>query len=461
MCKRTVANPVRSYVNILLISPNTLTTPYPVYPIGLDYVAASVAKNHRVRIVDMNCMDLDELAVFMGEFQPQIIGISCRNIDNTDEGDSRFFIRSYRRLVAWIRERSGAVIVCGGAGFTIMPEKIFAALEVDYGIIGEGERFGLLVEAIVAGDEPTDIPGVIAAGGYNEPPRPWQGEQVRAFDPKYPHHHFYIKKGGMLNLQSKRGCSFSCIYCPYPHIEGHRHRRVAPHEVAEMALCLQQAGARYLFMTDSAFNSDVQHSLAVARAFKKAKLTIPWGGFFAPIRMDSDYFAIMADSGLQHVEFGTEAMSAAMLKTYRKPFSVQDVFEAHRQARTAGVHTAHYLLLGGPGESEITLQETLDALEHLEKAVLFFFIGIRIYPWTTLYDMALAEGKIDGETDLLEPVFYQADAIDHTAIEAMVTKRAAGRRNWVVGSGGAAGAETLARLHERGFTGPLWEYLVR
>ena len=448
-------------MNILLISPNTLTAPYPVYPIGLDYVAASVAENHRVRIADMNCLQLDELAGIVNDFSPRIIGISCRNIDNTDEGDSRFFIREYRRLVDWLRNQSGAILVCGGAGFTIMPDRIFAALGVDYGIIGEGERFGLLVEAIAAGDEPTSIPGIIAAAGRNEPPPPWPEEPQRVFDPGQEHHRFYTDKGGMLNLQSKRGCCFSCIYCPYPHIEGKKHRQLEPRKVARTAIELQQAGARYLFMTDSAFNSDVAHSMAVARAFKTAGLSIPWGGFFAPIRLPSDYFSLMAESGLTHVEFGTESLSAAMLKTYRKPFSVQEVFKAHEQARSAGIHTAHYLLLGGPGESETTVRETLDALEHLEKAVLFFFIGIRIYPWTTLYDMALAEGKITAETDLLEPVFYTPDAIDHDTIESLVMERAAGRRNWVVGSGGAAGADTLSRLHERGFIGPLWEYLVR
>lgn len=448
-------------MNILLISPNTLTTPYPVYPIGLDYVAGSVAGNHRVRIADMNCLQLDELAGILNDFTPRIIGISCRNIDNTDEGDSRFFIREHRQLVDWLRKRNGAILVCGGAGFTIMPDRIFVALGVDYGIIGEGERFGLLVEAIAAGDEPTDIPGVIAIAGSNEPPQPWPEEPKRIFDPGRKHYRFYTDKGGMLNLQSKRGCCFSCIYCPYPHIEGKKHRQLEPRKVARTAIELQQAGARYLFMTDSAFNSDVQHSLAVARAFKKAKLTIPWGGFFAPIRLPEDYFAIMADCGLQHVEFGTEALSASMLTSYKKPFCMQDVFIAHRRARSAGIHTAHYFLLGGPGESRTTVQETLDSIERLEKAVLFFFIGMRIYPWTTLYDMALAEGKITAETDLLQPVFYRPDGIDHDTIESLVMERAAGRRNWVVGSGGDAGADTLARLHERGFTGPLWEYLVR
>ena len=448
-------------MKILLISPNTLTSPYPVYPIGLDYVAGALPAEHQVLIADLNVVSLEELAGILHHFAPEIIGLSCRNIDNTEAGNPLFFINEYRKLVTWLRERSPAVIVCGGSGFTIMPDRVFAALAVDYGVIGEGERFALLVDAIQNGREPTQVPGVISSAASAEAPLPWAGKQVRKFQGDAAHLEFYLNKGGMLNLQSKRGCSFKCIYCPYPHIEGKKHRLASPDAVARTARELQEAGAKYFFITDSAFNSDIPHSLAVARAFKAAGISIPWGGFFAPLQPAPDYFAIMADAGLKHVEFGTESMAANMLKTYRKPFSVEDVFAAHRLAQSAGLHVAHYFLMGGPGESPATVTECLDQIEKLTRTTLFFFIGIRIYPWTALYDIALREGKITTETNMLEPVFYQADAIDRDAIKALVSARAGRRINWIIGSGGAVSAATVSRLHDRGHIGPLWEHLAR
>ncbi len=448
-------------MKILLISPNTLTVPYPVYPLGLDYVAGSIGAVHQVRIADMNIHSLAVLDEMLRDFSPDIIGLSCRNIDNTEAGDPLFFISEHRKLVVWLRERSTATLVCGGSGFTIMPDRVFAALGVDYGIIGEGERFGLLVDAIENGREPAQIPGVISSCSSPEMPEPWIGKQARKFQPDASHVDFYLRNGGMLSLQTKRGCSFRCIYCPYPHIEGKRHRLVPPDEVARTAMELQEAGAKYLFITDSAFNSDMAHSLAVAKAFKAAGVSIPWGGFFAPLRPPVDYFAIMADAGLKHVEFGTESMSASMLATYRKPFGVDDVYGAHQQARDAGLHVAHYFLLGGPGESAATVTESLDNIERLTRTALFFFIGIRIYPHTALYEIALDEGRISPATDLLEPVFYQADAINCDAIEDLVTARAAKRMNWIVGSGGDRSAATVRKLYDRGYTGPLWEFLTR
>ncbi|MHB1184257.1 MAG: lipid biosynthesis B12-binding/radical SAM protein [Desulfobulbia bacterium] len=447
-------------MRILLISPNTLTVPYPVYPIGLDYVAGCIPAEHQVRIADLNVLSLEALEELVRDFSPEIIGLSCRNIDNTEAGDSLFFISAYGELVAWLRERSKAVLVCGGSGFTIMADRIFAALGVDFGIIGEGERFGLLVDALHQGLDPMQIPGVISSFSSLEMPEPWPGTQMRAFRPQASHVDFYLKKGGMLNLQTKRGCSFNCIYCPYPHIEGKKHRLVHPAEVAGTALNLQEAGAKYLFITDSAFNSDVAHSLEVAKAFKAAGVSIPWGGFFAPLKLPSDYFSRMADAGCKHVEFGTESLSSSMLATYRKPFGVDEVFVAHQQALEAGLHVAHYFLLGGPGESPATVAESLDHIERLNKTVLFFFIGIRIYPHTALYDIALKEGKIRPETNLLQPLFYQAEAIDRDTIAAQVTARAGKRNNWLIGSGGARSAATVKKMYSRGHTGPLWEFLA-
>jgi radical SAM superfamily enzyme YgiQ (UPF0313 family) len=265
----------------------------------------------------------------------------------------------------------------------------------------------------------------------------------------------------MLNLQTKRGCPFRCIYCTYPHIEGRRMRLIEPAMVARTALQLEEAGAKYLFISDSAFNADIEHSLAVADQFRSVGLSIPWGAFLAPLALPPDYFTRLVNAGLTHVEFGTESLSNRMLKAYGKPFDRNRIFQSHQAAVGAGLHVAHYLLLGGPGETAETLDNTLRHVERLGKSVLFFFCGIRIYPHTRLYDRALADGQIDAGQDLLAPVFYHTDAIGSDEIIKTVQTRSRNRINWVVGSGGEETARLLTRLYDRGYTGPLWEYLIR
>jgi len=449
-------------VKVLLISANTLTTPYPVYPIGLDYVAGALDNGHAVEILDLNAADqVDALELALNRFGPDLIGISLRNIDNTDVVDIQSYLAGYGDLVREIRSRSRAPIVLGGSGFTIFPRRILKTVGADYGIVGEGERLATLVEALERGDDPHRVEGVITSGADSRMPPPWEAPLRRDFQPTRPHTDFYLKHGAMLNLQSKRGCPFRCIYCTYPHIEGRRMRLIPPEQVAATALELEAAGAKYLFLTDSAFNAHPAHSLAVAEAFIDAGLKTPWGGFFAPTRPPEGYFTTLKRAGLTHVEFGTEALCDPVLASYGKPFTCADVFHAHQAALDADLHLAHYFLLGGPGEDAGTLSETLSNIDKLKKTVLFLFCGMRIYPHTALYHRALAEGVISPTEDLLPPVFYQSPAISSEAIQDAAREAARGRFNWVIGAGDPETAALVEKMYARGFTGPLWEYLIR
>ena len=133
-------------MKVLLVSANTLREPYPVYPLGLDYVAGAIAQNHRVQIVDMNSLGgYNALAAVIKAFLPDVIGLSLRNIDNTDTTDPRGFIGQYRMIVDVIRQHSDARLILGGSGFTIFPTETMQALDADYGIVGEGERLALLL----------------------------------------------------------------------------------------------------------------------------------------------------------------------------------------------------------------------------------------------------------------------------------------------------------------------------
>jgi hypothetical protein len=117
--------------------------------------------------------------------------------------------------------------------------------------------------------------------------------------------------------------------------------------------------------------------------------------------------------------------------------------------------------MGGPGENPESLERTFCNIEKLRKTVLFFFPGMRIYPRTDLYRLALAEKKIGRSQDLLEPVFYEPDSMTLREIDEKISERAEGRPNWIAGAGGEQAARVVARMYGRGFSGPLWEYLIR
>jgi radical SAM superfamily enzyme YgiQ (UPF0313 family) len=270
---------------------------------------------------------------------------------------------------------------------------------------------------------------------------------------------WYLARGGILGLQTQRGCPFHCVYCSYPTLEGSASRAFA-RPAAERARRLVEAGARHLTVTDSVFNARPGHALAVADAFREASIGVPWGAFLAPTAPPPGFFERLAASGFTHAEFGTESLSDAMLPRIGKSFRRSHAVAAHRAARAAGIHVAHFLLFGGPGESAETVEETLEAASALEGAAFFVFCGMRVYPGTGLWRRAVEEGQLDPRTDLLDPAWYRPSAIGLDEIESRVRAHAARHPSWLVGDGAGEVQDRVARLHARGRTGPLWEWLA-
>lgn len=462
-------------MRILLVSANPLTHPHPVYPMGLDCVAAALSPTHEVHRTDVLELAAPGDAGTAGSLSadpgaparaaralaPDVIGVALRNIDNTDATDTQQFIAGYRDLVASLREACpAATVVLGGAGFTIAPEAILAQVGGDAGILGEGERLAALVDALARGGDGRGLPGVLYPGEAPEmppplerlPPVPAPADPA----PLAP----YLARGAILNLQTKRGCPYRCSYCTYPHLEGRTLRHADPEAVAARARDLQAAGARFLFVTDAAFNADEAHGVAVAEALRRAGVTVPWGAFFAPRTRDPGYWQALADCGLSHVEFGTEALSPRLLEALRKPFSVPRALQAHRAALDAGLHVAHYFMLGGPTEDEASVRETFTAARDLERTVCFFFAGIRLLPGTALYDQARAEGQLAADADPLEPRFYEPAALPLTALHRLMAEQTKGSARLLLGAGGERVTRVMQRMYDLGHTGPLWERLI-
>ncbi|HYA14647.1 MAG TPA: cobalamin-dependent protein, partial [Syntrophales bacterium] len=210
-------------MKVLLVSTNTVAEPHPSYPIGLDYVMNAISPPHQVKTVDMNELgDGSALADVLSQFVPDVIGLSIRNIDNVDFANVQIFIGQIRELISMIRMQSRGLIILGGSGFTIMPGELMTLLEADYGIIGEGERLQLLLKALERNENISGLSGIVTKDSLIEFPKPWPQPFPRGVFPNNSYTTFYLERGGILNLQTKRGCPFNCVYCTYPHIEGKR-----------------------------------------------------------------------------------------------------------------------------------------------------------------------------------------------------------------------------------------------
>lgn len=454
---------------VLLISANRETVPAPVYPGGMARLAGALQQaGHRVAQFDVLVDSLESLPRVLDEMQPHLAGVSLRNVDNLTSGQPQSYAPFYREVIRTIRSASSVPVVLGGSGFSLFPDRFLHELGADYGIVGPGEQaICSLLEMMDGAVEAGSIPNLLTASGRSSRSRRTDSPPAALPEAVFSLHDrriidFYWRTGGMIGVQTKIGCPRSCSYCTYPVIEGRSVCHIDVCQVAgEIERLVSEFGIRYVFFADSLFNLCREYELSLAGEIRRRGLEFSWGAFFSPSRIDGAYLAELKRSGLTHVEFGTDSLCDAMLQSYGKDFRVRDVFAAAAACSELEIHCAHYIILGGPGENDGTVLDTMRNAERLPRSVMFPFSGIRLYPRTDLHAVAVREGVIAPDDDCFEPRFYEPPGVDLARIWEIVAEAAGhSHHRWVMPTEYASCVGGMKRMRRHGFKGPLWEYLL-
>ncbi len=450
-------------MRILMISVNREMSPYPVFPIGLAYLAGPLTRaGHSLKVLDL-CFASDpvsEVAGIVGEFGPDAVIFSIRNIDNVTFPSCRSYLEEIKAVIEACGSR--APVILGGSGFSLMPAELMAVLGGDYGVVGEGEEVVVdIVSLLARGESPSNLPGVMARGAtVYEKARTVNaiGRPDRSLFPIER----YNREGGMANLQTKRGCPFSCIYCTYPLIEGSRLRlRTIEDIIGEIRELVDRYGVDYIYFVDDIFNYPPEFAGQLCRAIIDSGLDVNWSAFINPRFITPELVGLMVAAGCDAFEFGTDSGSPLMLNNLGKSFGVDEIKASSRLCRDHGVDFAHYILFGGPGETEETVLESFALMDEVAPTAVIGMTGIRIYPGTPLHRLALEEKIITEETDLLEPVFYIPEKLRGILCD-LVTDQAMRRKNWVVpGLEINMSDAMLSALRQFRVRGPLWKLMKR
>jgi len=422
-------------MRVLLVSSNTERTAIIPLPLGLAFVAAACRRaGHETALLDlMSERDaIPALRKRIEEFRPGAIGISVRNIDDQNMASPRFLLPAVREVVTVCRRLCDGPIILGGPGYSMFPESALRFLQADMGIRGEGETvFPALLERLESGSDPYGLPDVYLPG---HPPA-GVTFSTSLEDLPLPEPELWLpatrqSRDFWIPVQGKRGCPMGCSFCATKLIEGTHIRRRSPESIAQWMEQVAARGFRNFCMVDNTFNIPPSYAKGLCREIIRRGLDVNLWCIVYPKWVDRELVQLMAGAGCHEVTLGIESGSDCVLRRFHKRFRAGEVRTIAGMFREAGIRRTGCLMLGGPGETRETVEESLAFADSLDLDALKITVGIRIYPETDLAATAAAEGVIAPGDDLLRPTFYMA-----AELKDWLPARVAGysaSRSWVM-----------------------------
>ena len=393
-------------------------------PIGMAYVAGHLDPDrHQLKVLDLMFSDdyLDEVEQAVHDFQPELVGLSLRNLSNHSYLDPQWALPITKNVIDKVRALSTAPIVCGGPAFSLLPRECFAYLEPDLGLAGDaGETFSELAARIEIG-EPSylDLPGLVYQDGdgiqfngmrctsdFAKPPR---------FDEldmeKYRLAGFgvgIVTKLGDFNYPTGPGSEPS---------ERSAWRVIRP--IEEVVQEVQDMEARFrlrkVHFIDNGFNIPLPHAKALCQALVDAEVAVHWTTGLAPYSCDAELVGLMKQAGCKLVMMGNmrgDSHDGTTLGERMEP-----MLETCRTCEDGGLNYTIAQRFGEPGETRESVEEKLDFLRNIRPSMANLRVGVSIMPGTREAQLAVQEGLVADESELIRPTFYLAPDVKDWVVD--------------------------------------------
>lgn len=459
-------------MRVLIVSTNRIRQPVTVFPSGACLVAqAAQHAGHEVRLLDLmfEYRPQRALARVIARWRPEVVGLSIRNIDTNDARNPVVLADEAAELANIIRRHGNATLVLGGAALGVMPHQLLQRTGAPWAVLSDGDIvFPRLLDALARGLDPRGMPGVLASDQADLPPRPVTEGALTSCTPedlsRWVNVHSYLANMAAVPLQTKRGCPFECIYCTYNMAEGREYRLHPTEQVVQAVRRLAEQGLRDVEFVDNVFNSPYEHALAICRELAAAKLNVRLQSIeLNPRFLDDALLDAMEQAGFAGIGVTAESASDVVLTGLKKGYGSAQVRQAAAAVARHRIPCVWIFMLGGPGETRQTVQETLLFAKTCVRPgdTAFFQTGIRIYPGTPLEQIARRDGVLTAKPDeMLTPIFYVSPQVSLDWLKAEVETAAHTHMNFIaVDAIGLPLLQTVLRACYRlGVRPPLWRY---
>ncbi len=363
----------------------------PMPPLWIGYLGAISKKYTKdVEAIDNSIerLDLTESFKVVQDYKPDIFCISVLT-------QTASF--SYR-LAKAIKENLKSIVIMGGPHASYFAHDICRRKIADIVVVGEGEEtFSEILENFdgIRRKDFEKIKGAVFSEFPEYTPRErivnldsipfpaWEllEKYFRYYKPPAP-----IKPGSVLTFLASRGCPYSCNFCMVQ--LGRKYTIRSPEKICdEIEYFCERYQTEHFLFCDPLFPPSKTKGLEMLKYFNRRgiqKITT-WSIEARVDIIDYELSCALRDSGCNLVALGIEGGDNQILKNVRKNITIDQVKEAVRSLKKAGLRVMGLYMLGTPGETEELTKKTIRFSRSLRTHGAKFAITVP-YPGTELYE---------------------------------------------------------------------------
>lgn len=388
------------------------------FPLGLAYITSSLRRHG----FDVSTLNLSNSSGPIDELIAETI--SKRDIDLALTGGmSNHWNKVSDVLEKAKRAKPSLITIAGGPIVTATPTLAYDNLQMDFGVLGEGELTSVeLVSALEKGARTDDIDGLVYRNGTGKatlsPPRrviddldsvafpdyeamefgQWSRLEWTTPAPEFSGVFFDIDHDLKLGeIISSRSCPFDCTFCYHPLGKKYRQRSM-DNIFSEIDLLVENYGVNVIRVQDELFSMNESRIVEFAERIKG--YGIKWTAQWRVENVNRNIIQKVKDSNAMVMGFGIESMNDIVLKSMKKKTTKVQIENALSLAREAGILTGGNIIFGDPAETfEIANDSFNWWLAHPQHNI---NIGLILsVPDSALYRIAIAKGLIHDEVEFL------------------------------------------------------------
>lgn len=363
-------------------------------PLGLCYIASLLQKNcYDVHLLDAEALhlSLSETVEQVRRLNPDIVGVACKTL----------WVNSAHRVAERLKEIiPNTLIIAGGNHVSAMPQRSlqdFAAFDIL--VIGEGElTFLELLDSFRNGTSLADVSG-IAFRNNGESVVTSPRARIKNLDtlpppafellPKLATHYSpslnCIQFQPAFSLVTSRGCSGKCTFCDRK-VFGNQVTFHSPEYTMNLIRNIYfNHGIRFLLFDDDNLLLNKKYCSSLLKMMKEAEFHMPFTCQSRVDTIDEENLLLLKSAGCFKIMYGIESGSPKILNRMRKRIGLDQVRKAISLTKKAGILPSGFFIIGYPGETIETLEETVKLIRECD----FFDIVVLLFaplPGSEIYE---------------------------------------------------------------------------